>query len=216
MKMCQTCCLRAQKKAQYLNLKKPQKQRVLHFYDPSFQNPIKCDYHSNQTVLPSPKKAECFDVPFEKGRIHSKVLLSGIGADELCGGYSRYQVAYNRGGYEESWKEMTKDWDRLWYRNLVSDVLKNNNQGRDDRCISDHGREMRAPFLDEDVIHYLRSLCINEVSKRKQNELQITDYSIPRGEGDKYILRLIASILNLSYCLKLSKRAIQFGSRIVK
>lgn len=30
---------------------------------------------------------------------------------------------------------------------------------------------MRAPFLDEDVIHYLRSLCINEVSKRKQNEL---------------------------------------------
>lgn len=36
MKMCQTCCLRAQKKAQNLNLKKPQKQRVLLFCDPSF------------------------------------------------------------------------------------------------------------------------------------------------------------------------------------
>ena len=34
--------------------------------------------------------------------------------------------------------------------------------------------------------------------------------------GDKLILRKIANILKLDFCLSLSKRAIQFGSRIVK
>ena len=37
-----------------------------------------------------------------------------------------------------------------------------------------------------------------------------------RGMGDKLILRKIASVLKLDFCLSLSKRAIQFGSRIVK
>ena len=40
-----------------------------------------------------------------------------------------------------------------------------NTQGRDDRCISEFGREMRTPFLDEDVSGYLRNTCFDCVVK---------------------------------------------------
>lgn len=41
--------------------------------------------------------------------------------------------------------------------------------GRDDRCISDHGREARYPFLDEDVIAYLRKLPPSKVGQLVSN-----------------------------------------------
>ncbi|XP_055388991.1 uncharacterized protein LOC129618212 [Condylostylus longicornis] len=69
------------------------------------------------------------------------VVLVGHGADELFGGYGRHATADMHNGLAGARDEMTKDLRRLWERNL----------GRDDRCVSDWGREARHPFLDEEV-----------------------------------------------------------------
>jgi len=126
----------------------------------------------------------------------AKVVLVGIGADEQMAGYGRHRTTYNRGGYEALRKELAMEKSRLWTRNL----------GRDDRCISFHGKEARFPFLDEDVVAFLNSLDV----------LQLCDMSRPQGEGDKMILRLVAKNIGVKQCSGLVKRAIQFGSRIAK
>eukprot|EP00903_Cladosiphon_okamuranus_P015321 g14154.t1 len=126
----------------------------------------------------------------------ARVLLVGIGADEFMGGYSRHRNAFNRGGDGALAAELGKDQARLWTRNL----------GRDDRSIADHGREARFPFLDEDVVGYIRSLPLRDVCDMDQ----------PAGLGDKKILREVAAHLGLDSCRSLPKRAIQFGSRIAQ
>lgn len=126
----------------------------------------------------------------------AKIILVGIGADEQMAGYGRHRSTYNRGGYKDLSKELEMEKDRLWTRNL----------GRDDRCISTHGKEARFPFLDEDLVTYLNSLDVTA----------ICDMTKPQGIGDKMILRIAAKQLGLHSCCGLVKRAIQFGSRIAK
>jgi asparagine synthetase B (glutamine-hydrolysing) len=67
-----------------------------------------------------------------------RVLLSGLGADEVFGGYARYRTAFKRGSYPAVQQEMELDINRLWHRNM----------GRDDRITAHHSREMRYPYLD--------------------------------------------------------------------
>ncbi|XP_020258928.1 uncharacterized protein LOC109835358 [Asparagus officinalis] len=88
------------------------------------------------------------------------------------------------------------DIQRIWKRNL----------GRDDRCISDHGKEARFPFLDEDVIKSLLELPLWEIAELDE----------PAGRGDKKILREVARLLGIEGTSLLPKRAIQFGSRIAR
>ncbi|NXR08065.1 ASND1 protein, partial [Semnornis frantzii] len=126
----------------------------------------------------------------------AKVVLSGVGADEQLAGYSRHRVCFKKYGLEGLNKELEMELDRISSRNL----------GRDDRIIADHGKEARFPFLDEDVVSFLSSLPISEKA----------DLTLPRGVGEKLILRLAAKELGLAESTILPKRAVQFGSRIAK
>ncbi|NXX06878.1 ASND1 protein, partial [Larus smithsonianus] len=126
----------------------------------------------------------------------AKVVLTGIGADEQLAGYSRHRVCFKKYGLEGLNKELEMELDRISSRNL----------GRDDRIIGDHGKEARFPFLDEEVVSFLNSLPISEKA----------DLTLPRGVGEKLILRLAAKELGLTASTVLPKRAVQFGSRIAK
>lgn len=71
----------------------------------------------------------------------AKVVLSGLGADEVWGGYSRYRTAAVKSGLAGLQAEMSLDLNRLWHRNMA----------RDDRVISHNAKEARFPFLDRRV-----------------------------------------------------------------
>lgn len=129
-------------------------------------------------------------------RSPATVILTGIGADEQMAGYARHRSAFPHGGWRRLREELTHDCARIWVRNL----------GRDDRVCSDHGREVRLPFLDEEVSGYLRLLPVP----------YIADLRLPFGSGDKRVLRVLARMLGLRACAALVKRAIHFGSRIAK
>ncbi|KAM5152427.1 asparagine synthetase domain-containing protein 1 isoform 2-T2 [Mantella aurantiaca] len=69
----------------------------------------------------------------------SKVVLTGIGADEQLGGYSRHRVRFNTSGYSSLLEELSMELGRISSRNL----------GRDDRVIGDHGKEARLPEVKQ-------------------------------------------------------------------
>lgn len=132
----------------------------------------------------------------------ARVLLSGLGADELFGGYTRHATAFNRRGYPGLADELELDFNRLGKRNL----------GRDDRIISHWGKEVRYPYLDEDLVNWALRLPVWEkcgFGQVNTNE----DGSRPLLEPGKRLLRLLAWKLGLRNAAAEKKRAIQFGAR---
>ena len=67
-------------------------------------------------------------------------------------------------------------------------------------------RQVRFPYLDEALIDYLCKVPIN--IKANPN--------LPKGEGDKWLLRQLAKQLGLEKTSLEEKRAVQFGARTAK
>ncbi|KAI8786989.1 asparagine synthetase domain-containing protein 1-like isoform X1 [Biomphalaria glabrata] len=126
----------------------------------------------------------------------AKVILCGMAADEQFAGYSRHRVTFNTKGWQGLLNEIEEEMWRISSRNL----------GRDDRIISDHGKESRFPFLDETFTQFVSTIPIYKRA----------DLRLPRGLGEKLLLRLCAYKLGLFKTAVQPKRAIQFGSKIAK
>lgn len=71
-----------------------------------------------------------------------------MGADELFGGYTKHRAAFKKDSWLGLHNKLDDDWQNLPYRNLA----------RDDRVVSDHGRQLRTPYLDENVVNFVHSL----------------------------------------------------------
>ncbi|KAL3464775.1 asparagine synthase-domain-containing protein [Aspergillus heterothallicus] len=133
----------------------------------------------------------------------ARVLLSGLGADELFAGYARHGIAFARSGFEGLIDEIDLDVSRLGKRNL----------GRDNRVIAHWGREARFPFLDEDFVSWVVQIPVWEKCGFGVPQCPPIDTGI---DAEKKALRLLALNLGLSSVAREKKRAIQFGSRTAK
>lgn len=147
----------------------------------------------------------------------ARVLLSGLGADELFGGYGRHSVAFSRNGYPGLVDELLLDVSRLSTRNL----------GRDDRVMAHWGKEVRFPYLDECLVKWAMETPAWEKCDFENGD---DDNSI---EAGKRVLRLLALELGMRGVAQEKKRAvcnserastinsltrpqIQFGARTAK
>ncbi|WP_232316236.1 asparagine synthetase B family protein [Methanosarcina vacuolata] len=123
-----------------------------------------------------------------------RVLLTGQGADELFGGYSRHE------GFLEQGPEVL---DRAIYSDLKN--ISTINLERDDIVTMANSVELRVPFLDKEVIK--TGLAISpELKVLKRDSLYIR----------KYILRKAADSLLPSELLWKEKKAIQYGTGVQK
>ncbi|KAL7628289.1 hypothetical protein AAE478_002488 [Parahypoxylon ruwenzoriense] len=144
----------------------------------------KCEWEPNPQIITTP----------------ARVLLSGLGADELFGGYSRHEAAFKAGGYARLIDELKLDVSRIGQRNL----------GRDDRIMAHWGKEVRFPYLDEELVRFaIGSPVWEKCDFQNQSHPAIIDPA-------KRVLRLLADKLGIPVVAREKKRAIQFGSRTAK
>lgn len=133
----------------------------------------------------------------------ARVLLSGLGADELFGGYTRHATAFERKGFPGLLSELELDVNRLGKRNL----------GRDDRVITSWGREARYPYLDESLVNWalespVWSKCGFGTVERNGQEVEEDP------EPGKKVLRLLARKLGLKSVAKEKKRAVSYSFHV--
>ncbi|CAJ0601853.1 unnamed protein product [Cylicocyclus nassatus] len=130
----------------------------------------------------------------EKVESQAQVYFVGSGADELFAGYARHRTRFERDGADAIPEECEAELRRLGCRN----------GGRDARVAVLLSKELRAPFLDDDFVAWANSL-----------PMQLKwDLSLPRGEGEKRIIRQVLASLGAPH--DAPKQAMQFGSGFVK
>ncbi|KAF2816406.1 uncharacterized protein BDZ99DRAFT_375648 [Mytilinidion resinicola] len=134
------------------------------------------------------------------------VVLSGLGADELFAGYQRHATAFSRHGFPGLVDELELDINRLGKRNL----------GRDDRVISNWGREARFPYLDETLLAWALACPLWEKCGFGQHASEQSSNPVSGIEPGKKVLRVLAWKLGMKEVAVEKKRAIQFGARTAK
>ena len=132
------------------------------------------------------------DVPYTNP---TRVLLSGLGADELFGGYTRHATAFSRHGFPGLLDELSLDISRLGQRNL----------GRDDRVISHWAKEVRYPYLDESLVRWALERPIWDKCGFGQDPDADEGVIIEPG---KKVLRLLALKLGMKGVATEKKRAV--------
>ncbi|EWC45195.1 hypothetical protein DRE_06083 [Drechslerella stenobrocha 248] len=130
-----------------------------------------------------------------------KILLSGLGADELFAGYARHGTAFNRGGLRALVDELDLDLARLGKRNL----------GRDDRIIVNWGREARFPFLDERLLREVVTWPVTD--KCGFGSASSATEAWDGLDNEKKALRLLAWKLGMRNVAGEKKRAVRYARR---
>lgn len=135
----------------------------------------------------------------------ARVLLSGLGADELFAGYTRHATAFKRNNYNGLLEEIDLDVGRLGKRNL----------GRDDRIISSWGREARFPFLDEELVRWALAAPVSDKCGFGEDASEIANDGSDESkalEPGKKVLRCLALKLGMTDVAKEKKRAVSILS----
>ncbi len=118
--------------------------------------------------------------------VKERDVITGQGADELFGGYSRY-ISMGEGERIQAMREDVSA--------LISSGIK-----RDERIASHFGKVLHLPFLSERIVEFAASLAPS---------------SKVEGKTRKKVLRECAALLSLNASAK-EKKAMQYGSGFSK
>ena len=134
----------------------------------------------------------------------ARVLLSGLGADELFGGYTRHANAFRRSGFQGLLEELELDVRRLGQRNL----------GRDDRVMVHWSKEVRFPYLDENLLSWALNASVTSkcgFGEPQGDTLTVDGNGSTMLEPEKKVLRCLAWKLGMQGVAKEKKRAVCIG-----
>ncbi len=147
-------------------------------------------YHEVRKLLNTNNKVVVsFELPlyFVARECEERIIITGQGADELFGGYKRYEEMDR----ETLEREMSRD-----IREIMKEGINR------DRKIAEHfGKKLITPYLNQDFI----SLVLEKSAVER------------KGSGRKDMLRKIAKVAGLPQELRTKeKKAAQYGSGIMK